>query len=208
MNNQALETARILLNTKAVKLNVQHPFTFASGIKSPIYCDNRYLLGFPEERDKIIDYFCSLEPIQNTEVIVGTATAGIAWAAIIADRLKKPTAYVRAEKKQHGAGKTIEGADVAQKKVFIIEDLISTGKSSKKVLDNLAEQQASVQGIAAIFTYEFPESRIIFGDIPLFTLSDFSSLLFVAESENFLNQQEIQTAKYWNLSPSTWQNID
>ncbi|SFB94790.1 hypothetical protein SAMN02745150_01414 [Brevinema andersonii] len=88
MNNQALETARILLNTKAVKLNVQHPFTFTSGIKSPIYCDNRYLLGFPEERDKIIDYFCSLTPILDTEVIVGTATAGIAWAAIIADRLK------------------------------------------------------------------------------------------------------------------------
>lgn len=208
MKNRALATARLLLNTKAVKLNVQHPFTFASGIKSPIYCDNRYLLGFPEERDKIINYFCALEPLQHTEVIVGTATAGIAWAAIIADRLKKPAAYARAEKKQHGAGKTIEGADVAQKKVFIIEDLISTGKSSKKVLDHLTEQKASVQGIAAIFTYEFPESRTIFGDIPLFTLSDFSSLLFVAESENFLNQQEIQIAKHWNLSPSTWQNID
>lgn len=204
MTDKSKRIAKLLLNTGAVRLNVENYFTFASGIKSPIYCDNRFLLGFPKERDEIIEQFCDIDFVQKAEVIAGTSTAGIAWAAIIADRLKKPMAYVRSESKSHGTGKLIEGADVLGKKTVIIEDLISTGGSSKKVLDNLIIAEAEIIGIAAIFSYEFPESTTIFGNTECKTLSTFSTLIELAKSDHILTESECEIASSWNNSPTTW----
>lgn len=204
MNDNAITIATILLETKAVRLNVEEYFTYASGIKSPIYCDNRFLLGFPEARTTIIEKFLQNKEVQEADVIVGTATAGISWAAIIAHMLNKPLAYVRSEAKKHGTTKVVEGAIVEEKKTVIIEDLISTGGSSKKVLDNLISEGASVTAIVAIFSYEFKESKTIFGDIPVYTLSNFSTLLKVAEETKTLSTEECQIASTWNQSPHTW----
>ncbi|MGL4676866.1 MAG: orotate phosphoribosyltransferase [Brevinema sp.] len=196
--------AEILLQTKAVQLNVQEHFVFASGIKSPIYCDNRFLLGFPEERNTIIQAFLQQKFIQEAEVIAGTSTAGIAWAAIIANQLQKPMTYVRAEAKSHGASKTVEGASVYGKKTVIIEDLISTGGSSKKVWDNLIHENAEVTAIVAIFSYEFPESFTIFGKLPCIALSNFSTLIQTAQEFHLLSEEDCIIARQWNSSPHTW----
>ena len=204
MKDNSITIAQILLKTKAVKLNVSEHFTFASGIKSPIYCDNRFLLGFPEDRSTIINAFLEYPQIKNADVIAGTSTAGIPWGAIIADHLQKPFAYVRSEAKKHGASKTVEGAEVKEKKTVIIEDLISTGGSSKKVLDNLLDEGAEVSAIMAIFSYQFQESDAVFGDLPLHTLSNFTTLLSVAEETNVLSKEECKIASEWNQSPHTW----
>ncbi|MGL5721776.1 MAG: orotate phosphoribosyltransferase [Brevinema sp.] len=198
------EIARILLETKAVKLNVSSPFTFASGIKSPIYCDNRYLLGFPKERQAIAEAFANLPVVQNAEVLAGTSTAGIAWAALAAQLLNKPMAYVRAEAKSHGASKTVEGATVAGKKTVIIEDLISTGGSSKKVWDNLIAEGALVEAITAIFSYEFTEVSTVFQGLKVETLSTFSVLINEAQKTGYLSQDECQQALKWNADPHHW----
>lgn len=198
------EIAKILLETKAVKLNVSQPFTFASGIKSPIYCDNRHLLGFPQARKIIAETFSVLKEVQSAEVIAGTATAGIAWAAFISEILSKPMAYVRSSAKGYGVGKTVEGASVNGKKVAVIEDLISTGGSSKKVLDNILAEGGNVIAIAAIFTYEFPESKTIFGHYPLLTLSDFPTLITEAKNSGYLSEEQYSIALQWNKAPHTW----
>lgn len=198
------DIARILLESKAVRLNVAQPFTFASGIKSPIYCDNRHLLGFPEARKAIAGGFASLREVQSADVLAGTSTAGIAWAALAADLLGKPMAYVRSEAKSHGAGKTVEGASVEGKNVVIIEDLISTGGSSKKVLDNVLAEGGKVSALAAIFTYEFPESKTIFGSVPLVCLSSFPILIKEAQAGGYLNSEDCSIALRWNASPRTW----
>ncbi|MDO5089877.1 MAG: orotate phosphoribosyltransferase, partial [Leptotrichiaceae bacterium] len=144
MNNLSLKekVAKVLFDVKAVKINVKEPFIFASGIKSPIYCDNRYILGFPQERNIIVDGF--IEKINNeADIIAGVATAGIPWASFIADRLRKPLCYIRNKPKEHGRGKQIEGADVKEKKVVVIEDLITTGKSSLIAVDVLQREEVS-----------------------------------------------------------------
>ena len=204
MIDNAKKIAQVLLTTKAVKLNVKDHFVYASGIKSPIYCDNRFLLGFPEARTTIINAFLENPLVQEAEVIAGTSTAGIPWAAIIADHLNKPLAYVRAEAKAHGVGKTVEGAEVTNKKTIIIEDLISTGGSSKKVLDNLLAENALVTGIVAIFSYEFKEVATIFDKTPCQTLSNFSTLLQIAKETKILSEKECTIASAWNSSPRTW----
>jgi len=204
MNDNALTIANILLETKAVRLNVENYFTYSSGIKSPIYCDNRFLLSFPEARTTIINAFTENKLIQEAEIIVGTATAGIPWASIIAHNLKKPLAYVRSEAKKHGTTKSVEGALVKGKKVVIIEDLISTGGSSKKVLDHLIQDDALVTSIVAIFSYEFKEIKTVFGDIPFYALSNFTTLLKVAEDTKTLSPEECEIASEWNKSPHTW----
>ncbi|MGL5955064.1 MAG: orotate phosphoribosyltransferase [Brevinema sp.] len=196
--------AEILLQTKAVRLNVKEHFVFASGIKSPIYCDNRFLLGFSEARNTVVQAFTEQSYIQEADVIAGTSTAGIPWAAMIADRLQKPMAYVRAEAKSHGVGKTVEGAEVDGKKTVIIEDLISTGGSSKKVWDNLIQENADVKAIIAIFSYEFSESALIFEHLPLIALSNFSTLIQTAQETGFLSEEDCIIARQWNSSPHTW----
>ena len=158
--NLSLEerVAKALFDVKAVKINVNEPFTFASGIKSPIYCDNRFVLGFSNERDVIVDGF--VQAIDNdVDVIVGVATAGIPWASFIADRMKKPLAYVRNKPKDHGAGKQIEGAEVKGKKVVVIEDLITTGKSSLIAVDVLQKEEVADMEVKSIFTYGFDTAK-------------------------------------------------
>ncbi len=199
------EIAKILLRTKAVKLDANNPFTYASGIKSPIYCDNRILIG-KKERDRVVELF--LEKLSNYDfdVVCGTATAGIPWAAIIADRLNKPLAYVRNKKKEHGKAKVVEGAEVNNKKVILIEDLISTGGSSIKAAENLAKEGAIVERIVAIFTYQFKSSakNALESNLKIETLSDFSTLLSLAKEEQYLSEIEYYSAKLWSLDPEGW----
>ena len=133
--SRAKDVAKSLLSTGAVKLNVKEPFTFVSGIKSPIYCDNRKMIGYPVERQVVVDEFIKKLSEKDFDVVAGTATAGIPWAAFIAQLMNKPMSYIRGEKKAHGAGRQIEGADFEGKKVIVIEDLISTGGSSIKAVE-------------------------------------------------------------------------
>ena len=148
--------SEILLDIEAVKIQPNDPFTWASGIKSPIYCDNRKTIGFPKERKELITLFIEKikENYSDVEVIAGTATAGIPHAAFLAAGLDLPMVYVRGEKKKHGAGKQIEGGDVEGKKVILIEDLFSTGGSSLKAADALKEAGAEVISVMSVFSYE------------------------------------------------------
>ena len=147
--------AKNLLDVKAVSLRPNEPFTWASGIKSPIYCDNRWVLSFPEKRSIVADGFVELikKEYPDCEVVMGTATAGISWAALVADRMGLPMGYVRSSNKDHGKGNKIEGKIEAGQKVVIVEDLISTGGSVKDVVLSLREAGAEVLGVVAIFSF-------------------------------------------------------
>ncbi len=199
------EIAEILLNTKAVKLDASNPFTYASGIKSPIYCDNRILIG-KKERDRVVELFLQKLGDYDFQVVCGTATAGIPWAAIIADRLNKPLAYVRGKKKEHGKAKVVEGAEVKGKKVILIEDLISTGGSSIKAAESLAAEGALIHTIVAIFTYQFKSSakNALQSNLEIVTLSDFSTLIALAKERQYLSCDQYDSAKLWSLDPEGW----
>jgi len=153
--------AKNLLDIKAVSLQPNDPFTWASGIKSPIYCDNRLVLSFPEKRSVVVQGFVELiqKEYSEAEVIVGTATAGIPWGAMVADKMEKPFGYVRSSNKTHGKGNKIEGKIEKGAKVVVVEDLISTGGSVKDVILSLREAGAEVLGVVAIFTYLLPALR-------------------------------------------------
>lgn len=200
------EMARILLEKGAVSLNVREPYTFVSGIRSPIYCDNRRMLGFPDERRVIVDAF--IESVQGLEfdVLVGTATAGIPWAGFIAQKLDKPMAYVRADRKDHGAGNRIEGAELNGKKAVVIEDLVSTGESSIRAVEAVRSNGADVVAVAAIFAYGFERARKGFEDVKcdLIALSNFSSLVEVAGERGVLTEEELDILAEWNKDPSGW----
>lgn len=198
--------AEVLLKTGAVKLNVQSPFTFVSGIKSPIYCDNRQMIGYPLEREVIIEGFKETLQGKDYDVLAGTATAGIPWAAFLAHDLKKAMSYIRGEKKAHGAGKQIEGASLTGKKVIVIEDLISTGGSSIKAVEAAYAEGASSVEVLAIFSYEFPKAYTQFGDkkIPWTALSNFEVLIHKAEEMNYVTKEEKVIAAEWNKNADTW----
>src|SRR5262250_529582 len=149
--------AEKLLQINAVKLNVTEPFTWASGWKSPIYCDNRRILSFPYVRDFVKSELCNLvfEKFPDAELLAGVATAGIAWGAMVADQLKLPYVYVRPKPKEHGLGNQVEGYFERGQKTVVIEDLVSTGKSSLQVVDVLKNAGVEVEGIVSIFTYGF-----------------------------------------------------
>lgn len=198
--------AKSLLGTEAVRLSVKDPFTFVSGIKSPIYCDNRKMIGFPKERQVVVDAFIEVLKEKEFDIVAGTATAGIPWAAFIAQEMEVPMAYIRGEKKAHGAGRQIEGADFEGKKVIIIEDLISTGGSSIKAVAAAREAGATDVEVLAIFSYEFEKAYKNFEQdhIPWTKLSNFASLINVATEENYLNEEEAEIALKWNKTPDTW----
>ena len=198
--------ANALLDTSAVKLNIKSPFTFVSGIKSPIYCDNRYLIGFVEQRRQIIKSFIDILKDKDFDIIAGTATAGIPWASFIAYELNKPLCYIRAEKKEHGRGKQIEGAEVSGQKVILIEDLISTGSSSINAFKALKDSGAICFEIISIFEYEFEKAKINFteNNIKFSSLSNFSTLIEVAKEKNYITEEELIIASKWNKSPETW----
>jgi orotate phosphoribosyltransferase len=208
-NEQAV--AEKLLQVNAVKLNPQQPYTWASGWKSPIYCDNRRILGFPYIRDHIKSELCNLvfERFPDAELLAGVATAGIAWGAMVADQLKLPYIYVRPKPKDHGLGNQIEGFYEKGMKTVIIEDLISTGKSSLQVCDVAKDAGLEVIGMAAIFTYGFDVAGNAFRDarIPLFTLTNYPSLIDVAVGKSIVSGDDLNTLLNWSKDPGNWTGL-
>ncbi len=204
--DRAKMVAKVLLDTEAVRLNVKEPFTFVSGIKSPIYCDNRKVIGYPEARNIVVEGFIEMLEGKEYDILAGTATAGIPWAAFIAEKLNKPMSYIRSKKKEHGAGNQIEGADLEGKKVIVIEDLISTGGSSIKAVEAAREAGATEVEVVAIFSYEFEKAIKGFenANCKWETISNFSNLIGLAEDEKYLNAEEAEIALKWNKNPSEW----
>ena len=200
------DIARILLEKKAVVLNANEPFTFVSGIRSPIYCDNRQMIAYPEEREQIIDVFINESKNYDFDIVAGTSTAGIPWASWISEKLRKPMAYIRGVKKGHGAGNQIEGADVDGKKLLIIEDLISTGGSSFSAVEAVREAGGSCVAVVAIFTYDFKKAGKVFkeGGCKLLTITNFSTLVNVAKSDANLTDRELSLVSVWNKDPQNW----
>ncbi|KAF0129926.1 MAG: orotate phosphoribosyltransferase [Bacteroidetes bacterium] len=208
-NDQStLALAGFLLQIKAIKLNPAKPFTWASGLKSPIYCDNRITLSYPKIRTHIRQEFVRLilEKYEKPDVIVGVATGGIAQGALVAQELGLPFAYVRSEKKSHGLTNMIEGVVEAGQSIVVIEDLISTGGSSLKAVDALRERGATVKGMMAIFTYGMKAASESFlkSDCELTTLTDFETLLQKAADENYINEDELRSLMEWKMDPKAW----
>jgi orotate phosphoribosyltransferase len=208
MENSAKKVAEYLLQIKAIKLQPSNPFTWASGWKSPIYCDNRKTLSYPVVRSFIRDSFTSIvkELYPNTELIAGVATGAIAHGALTADKLGLPFIYVRSEAKGHGLGNQIEGYYEKGQKVVVIEDLISTGGSSLNAVRALREAGCDVLGMAAIFTYGFGRATDGFAseNCTLNTLSDYNTLLEIAVESGYIGQAEVETLKKWRVDPSSW----
>ena len=208
MTNIAEKVASILLETKAVKLNPSQPYKWSSGWNSPIYCDNRVTLSFPKSRTFIKEALAEAIQIHFPEAncIAGVATAGIAQGALIAETLNLPFAYVRPEPKKHGMGNQIEGRIETGAKIVVVEDLISTGGSSLKVVDALREQGYEVVGMIAIFTYGFPLATQNFGakNLKLVTLSNYETLIEIASQQNYIEETDKETLAQWRNSPETW----
>ena len=206
----ANDIARDLLKIKAVYLKPEEPFTWASGIKSPIYTDNRVTLAYPETRTLIENSF--VEKIRaefpDVEVIAGTATAGIPHGAIIADKMNLPFAYIRSKPKDHGAGNQIEGRVAPGQKMVVIEDLISTGGSVLDAIAAAKREGADVVGAAAIFTYELPKADKNFADagVKLVTLSNYTELIHLAEQEGYINAEGLTLLKKFKDDQENWQN--
>lgn len=193
--------AQSLLDIGAVSLSPNDLFTWSSGIKSPIYCDNRVTLGYPKVRTEIRDGLSALikEKFANVEIVSGTATAGIPHAAYVSEVLDLPMNYVRSKSKSHGKQNQIEGALSEGKKVVVIEDLISTGGSSITAVDALKEAGAEVLGVVAIFTYGLNKADELFNDagVPFYTLSDYNELIEVAKNNGDISEQDIKTLVEW-----------
>jgi orotate phosphoribosyltransferase len=200
--------AEKLLQISAIKLSPQQPFTWASGWKSPIYCDNRKVLSFPYIRDFVKSEMCSVifEQFPDAEVLAGVATAGIAWGAMAADQLKLPYVYVRPKPKEHGLGNQIEGHLEKGQKVVVIEDLISTGKSSLQVVDVLKAAGVEVIGMVAIFTYGFNTADEAFSNagIPLKTLTNYPTLIDLAVEKGMVTPEQQKIVLNWSSDPANW----
>lgn len=207
-NEKALKVAEFLLQIKAVKLNPTEPFTWASGWKSPIYCDNRVTLSFPNIRTFIRQAYAEaiVEKFGKPDIIAGVATGGIAQGALVAQELGVPFIYVRSSPKGHGMGNQIEGFYETGKKVVVIEDLISTGGSSIKAIEALKEGGLDVKGLVAIFTYGFDVAIENFQaiDCPFVTLTSYEILLEQALKQEFIAKSDIDSLKEWKSSPQTW----
>ena len=202
------ETAELLLKLKAIKLQPNDPFTWASGWKSPIYCDNRIILSNIGCRNKIANYFSQLitEKYKDVDVIAGVATGAIGIGILVAEKLNLPFIYVRPVAKKHGRQNQIEGEVIKGKKIIVIEDLISTGKSSLNAVKALREAELDVLGMIAIFTYDFEISKNNFlkDSVKLNTLSNYSELLKKAVEINYVSEKDIETLEKWNKSPESW----
>ncbi len=200
--------AGVLLEIQAIKLRPNDPFTWASGWKSPIYCDNRMSLSYPDARTKIKNALSNSirENFPEVEAIAGVATAGIPQGALVAEALDLPFIYVRSKAKVHGMGNQIEGKVVKGQKVVVIEDLISTAGSSLKAIQSLRESEIDVLGMMAIFTYEFPvaEQNLKAAKVPVFTLSNYSTLIDVALERKIIDESNVNLLQEWRKSPETW----
>lgn len=204
----AAPVATALLKIEAIKIQPNNPFTWASGWKSPIYCDNRLSLSYPEIRTMIKGYLSDV--IQNsfpdTDAIGGVATAGIPQGALVADALNLPFIYIRAKAKGHGMGNKIEGKVTPGQKVILIEDLVSTGGSSLQAAEALQEAGVEVAGMLAIFTYGFDIARDNFlkSGIPLICLSDYNALLEEALAQDYIDESALESLNQWRKDPSAW----
>ncbi|AIQ13871.1 orotate phosphoribosyltransferase [Paenibacillus durus] len=208
--NRSEQIASYLLKIEAVALRPQEPFTWTSGIKSPIYCDNRLTLSYPEIRSYIADAFAELIAAEypGTEVIAGTATAGIPHAAWVADKLNLPMAYIRDKAKGHGKQNQIEGIIAPGQKVIVIEDLISTGGSSIKAAQAVKEAGGEPLAVLAIFSYELDRATDAFKEagIPLQSLSNYSTLIDVALGQGKIVASDVELLQSWRRDPSSFGN--
>ncbi|MFJ1365682.1 orotate phosphoribosyltransferase [Capnocytophaga canimorsus] len=206
--NTAQKTADYLLQIKAIKLNSENPFTWASGWKSPIYCDNRVVLSYPEIRNYIAQQMVRevQERYPQTQVIAGVATGAIGMGMLVADKLGLPFIYVRPEPKKHGRQNQIEGALQSGQKVMVIEDLISTGMSSLNAVKALKSAQAEVLGMLAVFSYGFETAHQNFKqeNVVLHTLSNYENLLLQALNIGYISENELEMLKSWRENPSKW----
>lgn len=203
--------AALLLQIKAVRLNLREPFTWSSGWKSPIYCDNRLSLSFPEIRTFIKEQLAAVikEKFPETELIAGVATAGIPHGALIADLLETPFCYVRSSAKGHGLGNKIEGLALPGRKAVVVEDLISTGGSSLQVVEALREAGCEVMGLVAIFTYGFPVAEKHFEDAgcQFYTLTDYETLVHESLALGTIQQKELESLQQWRVAPGQWEGL-
>lgn len=208
MQNTAKQVAEHLLQIKAIKLEPTNPFTWASGWKSPIYCDNRKTLSFPEVRTYIKKAFAEVvkEKYPEVEVIAGVATGAIAQGALVAEEMNKPMVYIRSSAKAHGMTNLIEGEIKAGQKVVVIEDLISTGGSSLKAVQALREAGCEVLGMVAIFTYGFQKAVDNFteADCKLDTLSDYNVMIDRAQEIGYVKAEDVDQLKEWRKDPASW----
>lgn len=204
----ARKVAENLLQIKAVKLNPSQPFTWASGWKSPIYCDNRITLSYPKIRTFIRQEFTRLivEEFGNSDVIAGVATGGIPQGVLVAQDLGLPFVYVRQSEKSHGLGNVIEGVVEQGQSVIVVEDLISTGGSSLKAVEALRKAGCTVKGMVAIFTYKFPQADKAFQEakVRLLTLSDYETLIDTALEQNYIQKKDIESLIAWRRDPANW----
>ena len=207
----AKAVAEKLLQAQAVKLNLANPYTWASGWKSPIYCDNRRVLSFPFNRDFIKSELCNVvfEKFPEADLVAGVATAGIPWGAMTADQLKLPYIYVRPKPKEHGLGNQIEGYYEAGQKVIVIEDLVSTGKSSLQVVDVLRQAGLEVTGMVSIFTYAFAHATQAFESaaVPLHSLTNYPSLIELAVEKGQVEPSAQEVLLKWRDDPANWAGV-
>jgi orotate phosphoribosyltransferase len=204
------KTAVHLLESKAVILQPTDPFTWASGWKSPIYCDNRVTLSYPKVRDYIKEAFKQtiLDQFGSPDLIAGVATGAIAQGALVADQMQLPMIYVRAAAKGHGRQNLIEGRLEPGQRVVVVEDLVSTGGSSLKAVEAIREAGAVVQGMVAIFTYGFPVAAEAFKEagVKLFTLSNYNVLIDIALETGYIRESQVEVLAKWREEPSAWKS--
>ncbi len=204
----AEKTADFLLQIKAIKLEPSNPFTWASGWKSPIYCDNRKTLSYPKIRKYLAQSFATVvrEQFPDVEVIAGVATGGIAVGVLVAEILDLPFIYIRSSAKSHGMTNQIEGAYEAGQKMVVVEDLISTGGSSLKAVNALREANCEVLGMVAIFTYGFEKATNNFkeANCEVFTLSNYSTLIERAKASGYVSQEDVSRLQEWRQAPDQW----
>ena len=205
-----LKTAQYLMQIKAINLNAQNPFTWASGLRSPIYCDNRRILSFPEVRNFVAQGLAEFaeEHFIEADVIAGVATGGIAHGVLAAQILDKPFVYVRSSTKGHGLQNNVEGYLKENSKVLVIEDLVSTGGSSLEAVNALQESNCTVLGMLAVFTYGLKKAEDNFrnADCKLYTLSNYNALLEQATEEGLISDDELVVLNDWNKNPQEWSN--
>ena len=206
LNNHLI--AEKLFITQSVLLNLETPFVWTSGIKSPIYCDNRKLLSYPIHRDFIKSELsnCVLDNFPETDLIAGVATAGIPWGVLVADQIKTSFLYVRSQSKKHGLGKNIEGHYTPNQKILVVEDLISTGKSSIEAVQILQNEGLQVLGVMSIFNYGFPSTKEKFDalKIPFISLIDYTNLIAYAQSKEMFTDNNIKKLNSWRENPEDW----
>jgi orotate phosphoribosyltransferase len=204
----ALQIAKLLLQIKAVKLQPNKAFTWASGWKSPIYCDNRLSLSYPHIRTYIRQEFCTIiqEEIGDIDLVIGVATGGIPLGVLVAQELGLPFAYVRASAKDHGRQNQVEGVVNSGQRAVVIEDLISTGASSLKAVEAIRKLGCEVKGLLAIFSYEFDLARENFekADCKMITLSSYSYLIEQALEEEYIEESDLKSLTKWRENPSEW----